>query len=276
MFSNYAMALELQGIVNQFPDLDKTLSGLVVVFKGQSLRSARKSIDTMISVKHTLKVSSLLFRTMERFNIFTQQNCLQSNVFDFFTTIFGILGCSEVDEINKSIDEIISEEISFTKSQHEMRYQECFAVKPGKSGELDVARKAYLQSVEDIYEVCDTIHIYNIMIKQTNNCYQITDNYRKKFKLPIKVVYKSSRGYHLSIPSESVAVLPPTFIQAVQNYRNISCTTEDVVSLSDRAAEDIFSALTITHELLSDCMNITRSRMDVLFNISDSIVRILR
>jgi hypothetical protein len=34
-----------------------------------------------------------------------------------------------------------------------MRHQECFAVKAGKHGLLDVSRKTFLQSVEDIYTV---------------------------------------------------------------------------------------------------------------------------
>ena len=34
-----------------------------------------------------------------------------------------------------------------------MRHQECFAVKAGKHGLLDVSRKTFLQSVEDIHMV---------------------------------------------------------------------------------------------------------------------------
>ena len=41
-----------------------------------------------------------------------------------------------------------------------MRHQECFAVKAGRHGLLDVSRKTFLQSVEDIHTVNSLGNIY--------------------------------------------------------------------------------------------------------------------
>ena len=35
-----------------------------------------------------------------------------------------------------------------------LRTQECFAVKPGLNAHLDVARKMYIQTVEEIFALC--------------------------------------------------------------------------------------------------------------------------
>jgi DNA mismatch repair protein MSH4 len=47
----------------------------------------------------------------------------------------------------------ITESTEYSRSAHEMRHQECFALRNGIHGLLDVARKTFLQTVEDIYRV---------------------------------------------------------------------------------------------------------------------------
>jgi len=67
--------------------------------------------------------------------------------------VISSLHSREIGEIAKAIDDVISDSTTFSKSSHEMRHQECFALKGGISGALDIARKTYLQTVEDIYLV---------------------------------------------------------------------------------------------------------------------------
>ena len=92
-----------------------------------------------------------------------------------------------------------------------MRHQECFAIRAGRHGLLDVARKTFLQTVEDIYK--------------------LAESYSQEFDIPIKIAHSSNRGYYLSLPA-SVPQLPVLFIQAVLNKKSISCTTEELFSLS--------------------------------------------
>jgi DNA mismatch repair protein MSH4 len=79
-----------------------------------------------------------------------------------------------------------------------MRHQECFALRAGLDGLLDVARKTFLQTVEDIHE-------------------KIAE-YSDHYKIPIKVVFTASRGYHMCIPTEHGAQLPAIFIQVDSYY----------------------------------------------------------
>jgi len=55
-----------------------------------------------------------------------------------------------------SILQMVTESTSYSKSVHEMRHQECFALRAGIHGLLDVSRKTYLQTVEDLYKVLNT------------------------------------------------------------------------------------------------------------------------
>lgn len=86
----------------------------------------------------------------------------------------------------------------------------------------------------------------------------------------IKVLYTSGRGYYLSIPA-SFSPLPPQFTQTVSNKKTISCSTEQLTSLSDRAVEAITQALTLTHELTQDLLTKMRANMNCLFSITDCV-----
>jgi DNA mismatch repair ATPase MutS len=88
--------------------------------------------------------------------------------------------------------------------------------------------------------------------------------------MPIKVAYTQSRGHFLQIPS-NISVLPNLFIQAVQQRKTISCTTIEVLSLSDRATESSNECLSITHDLLQILLTELRERMNSIFSFVDTI-----
>ena len=67
----------------------------------------------------------------------------------------------------------------FKRNSHEAQHQECFAIVAGMDGMLDVSRKTYLQTVEEIYEEATALG--------------------DKHGIEIKVHYSTSRGYHLKV-----------------------------------------------------------------------------
>ena len=85
------------------------------------------------------------------------------------------------------------------------------------------------------------------------------------------MVYSASRGYYLNISSTIQDSLPAEFIQCVLNKKTISCTTEDLASLSDRASESISTALFHTHELIQDILQQIRVYMNSLFIVVDAV-----
>lgn len=148
---------------------------------------------------------------------------------------------------------MLTESTVFSKNSLEMRHNECFALRSGLDGLLDVARKTFLQSVEDIYK--------------------LAEKYAMELDAPVKVCFNSNRGYHIAVPSD-LQSLPKEYVQAVLNKRTISCTTEELSSLSDRAAEAIDYALRLTHDLIQGLMEKVRESMDALFALTDTVALI--
>jgi len=65
--------------------------------------------------------------------------------------------CTE-SVLNK-ITSVLTQSTSFSKNSLAAQHQECFAVSVGVDGLLDVARKTYLQTVEEIYAEAENLAV---------------------------------------------------------------------------------------------------------------------
>ena len=81
------------------------------------------------------------------------------------------------------------------------KFKCCFSIHSNLNGLLDVARKVYLATLEDMYKLASV--------------------YQQTHDMQVKVVYSASRGYHLSLPS-TIEDLPDEFVQAVMNKVHFS------------------------------------------------------
>ena len=160
----------------QFPDLDKMLSGLTSNPKKITANTARVGIDTLIYLKQALKTAPILAEALaglrspnrERNNNSNNSRHQRHNEQEhehqddeevepsshpLVEAIINNLRAPQLGRMEEQIMEVVTESTAFSKSAHEMRHQECFALRTGIHGLLDVARKTFLQTVEDLYKV---------------------------------------------------------------------------------------------------------------------------
>jgi DNA mismatch repair ATPase MutS len=291
---------DLSDILVKFPDLDKTLSGLataghssraesVTINKANGTctssstnpRAVKLAIDTLIYVKHSIQQGRQLADTLHR--IIAQCNASSSDASACTRNPYAadmngaslsvdreaessakaaLLNCIErnlrdpsLSTILDAIVALLTEGAAYSRASHEMRHQECFAVRAGVHTFLDVSRSAFLQTVGEIHDKASL--------------------YAEELNTEVRVAFSSSRGYflqiHLSSDRDASTILPRMFIQAVQNRRVVSCTTNELLSLSSRALEAIETALRITSDLVQDLLAWIRGYSDVLFVFVDSI-----
>jgi DNA mismatch repair protein MSH4 len=257
ILDNSSICGEICDTLKSFPDIDRCLSGFTTIAKQVNQKAARQSIDTLIFLREILRLAPKLSDFIERLSgrrdgprEIVNDNGGSSLSLSLFDILQTSLKHPCFPSIEKLLDETLTESTSYSKSTHEMRHQECFALR-SDSGLLDVARSSFIQCVEDIYSSAASLS--------------------EDLGVTIKVVHTASRGYHLSIPIEAQP-LPILFTQAVANKRSIMCSTEDITSLSDRATESICSALVITHNLLQDVTSKIRDiGLEALFALADSV-----
>jgi len=90
------------------------------------------------------------------------------------------------------------------------------AVRPGVDGTLDAVRRVHWDCLEDLQA--------------------LVGRYAAEWGMPaLKLVHTASRGHHLSLPIAAAERLPEAVVQAVRHKASISASTDELLSLNDRA-----------------------------------------
>lgn len=145
------MFSEVVACFQDLPDLDKLLGGLTNQPRNITAKTARVGIDTLIYLKQALATAPKLAAILQ--GLLTRKEgavCCSSSL---IATIINNLSDPVLGTMEGSILELITDSTAACKSPAAMRHQECFAIRSGVHGLLDVARKTFLLAVEDLHAV---------------------------------------------------------------------------------------------------------------------------
>ncbi|KAL0854879.1 hypothetical protein Bca101_060031 [Brassica carinata] len=154
--------------------------------------------------------------------------------------------------IRKRVGEVIDDDVLHARVPFVARSQQCFALKAGIDGLLDMARRTF----------CDTSEaIHNLASK-----------YRKEFNLPnLKLPFNNRQGFFFRISQKEVqGKLPSKFTQVVKHGKNIHCSSLELASLNVRnksAAGECFVRTEICLEGLMDAIREDVSALTLLAEV---------
>ncbi|KAK3039502.1 hypothetical protein RJ639_028084 [Escallonia herrerae] len=166
--------------------------------------NARKSqnlISSIILLKTALDALPLLSKVLKDAKSFLLGNVYKS-----------ICENAKYASMWKRIGEVIDEDVLHARVPFVARTQQCFAVKAGIDGLLDIARRSF----------CDT----------SEAIHNLANKYREDFKLPnLKIPFNNRQGFYFSIPHKDIqGKLPSKFIQVVKHGNNIHCSSLELAS----------------------------------------------
>ncbi|GBM16038.1 MutS 4 [Araneus ventricosus] len=125
---------------------------------------------------------------------------------------------------------------------------------PNINGLLDVARRAYSESVNDVSDI----------VKQLE----------KQYNLPLQVGYSSMRGFFIQIPCKLLPPqkeLPSIFLK-VNKYKSfITCTTEDLIKLNDRIRESLNEIYLMSDLIINEVLNEIREHIGCFYNLTEAV-----
>nr|CAB3457960.1 unnamed protein product [Digitaria exilis] len=130
------------------------------------------------------------------------------------------------ENMRKRIGDIIDEDVVHSRAPFVACTQQCFAIKAGIDGLLDVARRSF----------CDT----------SEAIHNLANKYREEYNMPnLKIPYNIRQGFYFIIPQKDITDrLPNKFIQVVRHGKNVHCSSLELASLNVRnksaAAECFF------------------------------------
>ncbi|KAL3700376.1 hypothetical protein R1sor_018398 [Riccia sorocarpa] len=140
------------------------------------------------------------------------------------------------------------------RSAFASRTQQCFAVKYGFDGMLDLARKTFCTTSEAIHT--------------------LEAKYQKEFDLPkLRLVYNQRHGFDIVIPELDLQqkILPKTFVQVTKKGRRICCSTDELMSLNSRNQEAAAECYVRTEKCIEDLGSYIRKDVRYLALLSESL-----
>ncbi|KAG8374707.1 hypothetical protein BUALT_Bualt10G0024000 [Buddleja alternifolia] len=214
LMSNEQLFFGLSQALRKFPkETDKVLCHFCFKQKKVTngvlaIDNSRKSqilISSIILLKTALDALPLLSKVLKDASCFLLKNVYKS-----------ICENEKFASMRKRIGEVIDGDVLHARVPFVARTQQCFAVKAGIDGLLDIARRSF----------CDT----------SEAIHNLANKYREDFKLPnLKMPYNSRQGFYFSIPHKDIqGKLPSKFIQVIKHGNNIHCSSLELASLNVR------------------------------------------
>ncbi|XP_011081405.1 DNA mismatch repair protein MSH4 [Sesamum indicum] len=237
LMSNEQLFFGLSQALRMFPkETDKVLCHFCFKQKKVTngvlaIDNSRKSqilISSIILLKTALDALPLLSKALKDANCFLLRNVYKS-----------ICANEKFSSMRERIGEVIDEDVLHARVPFVARTQQCFAVKAGIDGLLDIARRSF----------CDT----------SEAIHNLANKYREDFKLPnLKIPYNKRQGFYFSIPQKDIqGKLPSKFIQVIKHGNNIHCSSLELASLNVRnksAAKECYIRTEFCLEALMDAI----------------------
>ena len=267
----------LTSVLPRLLDVDMILHALVAQTKGETTFMISKTIiSAVIALKHTLELLPQISSSLERAQNVLLQTVRSNLSSDLFTGLRAM------------INEVVTEDTTWSRSPLQREQQECFAVIPGIDGNLDMMRTVYSESVSTLYSLAEDL--------------------RLEWNLPLlKLHYTKTRGFHLQVPLAALQTgadgsgikqnskgangkggksgadpvakvelkLPSSAIQVVQSKNIVTMTTLELISLNERAHSSQTQVYTITACVVQGLVAKIRDRgMSALLKLNESIALI--
>ncbi|XP_028550917.1 LOW QUALITY PROTEIN: DNA mismatch repair protein MSH4 [Dendrobium catenatum] len=251
LMSNEELFFGLVQVLRKFPkDTDKVLCHFcfkTTKVAGEAVKSAnaRKSqmlISNIIILKTALDALPLLSKVLKN-----AKSCLLCNIYK------SVCENAKYAQMRKRIGDIIDEDVVHARAPFVACTQQCFAIKAGVDGLLDVARRSFCDTSEAIHD--------------------LANKYREEFNLhKLKIPFNNRQGFYFSIPLKDInGKLPDKFIKVMRNGKNIHCTTFELASLNVRNKSAAAECFMRTEMCLEDLIDAIREDISLLTLLAEII-----
>ncbi|CAN8324945.1 unnamed protein product [Cochlearia groenlandica] len=278
LMSNEQLFFGLSQVLRKFPkETDRVLCHFCfkpkkvtqAVLGFDNTRRSQNMISSIILLKTALDALPLLATVLKDAKCFLLANVYKT-----------VCGNDKYASIRKKVGEVIIDDVLHARVPYVARTQQCFALKFGIDGFLDIARKTFSDTGEAIHN--------------------LASKYREEFNLPnLKLPFNNRQGFFFRIPQKEVqGKLPNKFtqvknvlplettcsiyiygfpnlvflyvVQVVRNGKNIHCSSLELASLNVRnksAAGECYIRTEICLEALMDAIREDVSALTLLAEV---------
>ncbi|KAM3914999.1 mutS protein homolog 4 [Leptodactylus fuscus] len=231
----------LQSVLSRFLDTEQLLSNLIQIPKQDTEKAADTKISYLISLKHTLELVEPLKTVLKKCKTPLLQAYYSSMDDPRFTIIL------------EKIKTVVNDDTRYSRGCLNTRTQKCYAVKPNINEFLDIARKTYAESIDDIAG----------MISQLSD----------KYNLPLKTSFSTTRGFfvQMNMDGNVQQTLPAEFIKVTRAKNTYSFTSVDLIKMNERCQESLKEIYHMSYLIVCKLLNDIYTHIHCLYKLSDTV-----
>ncbi|KAA8909324.1 muts domain V-domain-containing protein [Sphaerosporella brunnea] len=235
------MFFQVKEALKGFPDVDRLCAALIAVPLKASLKHSEQSTNNIILLKQAAQYVQPVFEAL------APARC------DLLVAIRGLCAPEKIEPILTMINNVINEDVSYSKSPLDLRNQRCYAVKSGVNGLLDVARQTYKEATEDVHKLVE----------------EITTEHDILFELR----FEAARGYFLRIPASDIEdrSLPPVFVNVVKRKRFVELSTLELMKRNKKIGDSLDEVLLMSDRTVQQLIEDVGQEISGLFKMGEGI-----
>lgn len=250
LLANEKLFFEMGKLLSEFLDLDHLAAlQFVQAPPAAGLYGCEQTISNVIFLKQSLDVAILLSKAL----VASNDGAGPRN--PLMRTLLANLRRPEVVLVRETIGAYIEPDAHKRAGAVAMRTERYFAVKAGLNGLLDVARKTYVEVLDDVQE--------------------LLGQYVKEYLLDgLSLKNNAKRGYFFSLSSKSK--IQPTDFDVFLHVAKTgnggwTFTSEELESFNERLRESGAEISLLTAKVVDDLVAKVREHLGVIHSVSDSM-----
>ncbi|KAL0221510.1 hypothetical protein RCL1_001364 [Eukaryota sp. TZLM3-RCL] len=242
LLANPDLFFQLQEALSAVPDMEFILA------QYSSMSNSTHSSVASLNIAKTVLMTKIAIEAAQGIS-----KVLSGTSIALFEAVNDAISHPHVEELKQAVNQIIDEDAVVVKGSAQ-KTALVFAIKPGVHALLDVARKSYVEAIEDI----------TTLVEKTREEYSLND---------LKLHFTAKRGHYLSLPIEEVPQ-PGTikgFIQNIRAGKRVTFSLTTLESLNNRSNEALNEVMVLMSGILINLVQQVHSLLEILLTISDGI-----
>ncbi|KAK0870903.1 MutS protein msh4 [Friedmanniomyces endolithicus] len=227
--------------LKSFPDVDKTLTQLILVPVTPQIKDVEQAINNVIMLKQFVGLIQPVFEALTG----ARSTMLQE--------IRNLCALETVQPIQELINNTINEDTTYASQPLDLRNQRTYAVKSGVNGLLDVARLTYKEAMTDALQ-----HMTDLA---------------EEHNLPLERKFENGRQFYMRLKADELEQrdLPAVFINVYRKKDVIECQTLDLMKRNQKIADAHIEVLMMSDQSVQGLIADVREHMSALFRICEGI-----
>ncbi|XP_064469995.1 mutS protein homolog 4-like [Ornithodoros turicata] len=283
MLNSEELFYGLQFLLAKFPNIEHILAMLVQTPRRETFHTMEATINSCIALKRILD------------NVEPLQLLLKKSEDTLLTTYASYLEDVRFGRLLDTIHTVLHDDFNYEKGTLNKMIQQCFAIKPKVYGMLDVAKRTFREVYDDIYVCsCGTFLIANKMASLRDTfCMDVTRDetvgqdvcestrrgtnlvekqWAMELQQPLKVAYSTLRGFYIQLKFMGPAPqLPESFIKVTIHKTCLSCTTDGLVKLNDRARVSMHQIYSMSSGILRNLISTIINDIGCLYKLAEVV-----